>query len=1055
MREGEETKLILILAVVFLLAGLSGGAAWAYEVNIVWEKAIGGTESDYALDADVTLDEGFVLAGGTYSCGAGEADVYLVKTDGDGNEVWDANFGGPAVDVARSVRQTSDGDFIMAGNTASFGSGDTDVYLVKTDSNGNELWSKTFNEREKDIGYCVQEVNDGGFIIAGETAYVGGSFDNNVYLIKTNASGTKLWSKTFGFSYSYERAHHVEQTSDGGFILAGYRSSGISDYYVIKTDSTGNHMWSRTYGGSDYDNGYCVLETSDGGFIIAGESRSFGEDNQLWDLYVVKTDSAGHIIWSKAYDLEGKNDHYRGLIETTNGDFVLCGDSTSYGAPGQGKAACMKINRFGNVIWSKILDNGEIAYSVMPAGDGAFVVAGQTKVFGAGSSDMYLAKLEEPLVDTALIHAEPNEFLFVARTGQGNPPPQVLELYNQGVGVLNWQIVEDCNWLQVSPVSGSSVGDTNLVTLTVDSNGLALGRYSYDLQIIDEGAANGPVNISIILVVHNGKLHVPDDFATIQGAIDIAAGGDTVVISPGVYEGEGNYDIDFKGKAITVRGANPNDSNVVALTVIDGSLIDDGLSHNGFYFYSDEDSNSVLLGLSVKGFMGDGIAISNARPVIRKCRIYGNENGISANYTPSENVETLIEDCTVSHNAGYGISYAGNVKIDNCIIENNEGSGIRAAGGCGATGDLVLEKCQISRNKYIGLDLRSIYGSVCLCDCSIIGNKGNNGGGICSCCYLTIENSVIAGNYSSYDGGAIVFYEPLVLKNCTIFGNFTERDYVLSCNGYTEADIENSIIYGNYPDSSIRFRGNYDNYVNYSNLEGGMNSIQLDSGAVLNWGLGNTDVAPCFASPGYWDANGTPDDKGDDFWVDGDYHLKSEAGRWDPNLYDRTDMNFDGIANLLDFALLADSWQKQEPNLTGDLNSDNSVDETDLDIFVDSYLTPGLPGGWVQDAATSRCIDAGNPGRGIGDERRGEDNLRINMGAYGGTAYAGKTLANWSLLADLTNDGTVNFEDYVHFACDWLKTVEEQPGDLERNSTINSGDLTLFVDDWLLETSWH
>ncbi len=562
--------------------------------------------------------------------------------------------------------------------------------------------------------------------------------------------------------------------------------------------------------------------------------------------------------------------------------------------------------------------------------------------------------------------------------------------------------------------------------------------------MIDSNAANSPYIINVRLIVHGYIVNVPDEFDTIQQAIDAASNGGTVIVGPGVYEGQGNYDIDFKGKAITVRSANPNDPNIIALTVIDGSSIDDGQYHKGFYFHSNEDPNSMLLGLSIKGFWGNGITILQARPVIRKCRIYDNETGIFASYSSSENVETLISDCIITQNKGIGIAVGNaDVKIDNCIIENNARTGISAAGR--AAGDLELENCSISQNGYIGLDFRSHSGLVSINKCSIIGNKGDNGGGICSSRNLTVENSVIAGNYSLYDGGAIVFYGPLTLKNCTIVGNYTERDYVISCNSWNGANIENCIIWGNYPDSTIRFRGYYNNYVNYCDIEGGINSIVLDESAILNWGQGNIDTDPCFIGPGYWDG---------DIWVDGDYHLKSEAGRWDPNLYGRCDMNFDWIANLADFALLADSWQKQEPNLTGDLNNDNSVDETDLEIFVDSYLTPGLPGGWVQDAVTSRCIDAGNPGCSLGTERRQRDNMRINMGAYGGTAYASKTPADWSLLADLTNDGTVNFIDYAHLA-DMFTLGEEQPGDFDRDGDVDFADLGLLVQDWLQETSWH
>ena len=491
MSSSLKCKRVLITAMmvsIFCLLFL-GEVAWADAVNVVWERAFGGVESDYAIDVDVTFDGGFVLCGGTYSYGAGSADVYLVRTDSVGNKIWDANFGGSEVEVARSIRQTSDGCFIMAGNTASFGSGDIDIYLIKTDSSGNELWHKTFDEQLKDIGNCVREVSDGGFIIAGETACGSPSFDNDVYLMKTDASGNKQWSKTFGNSSTYERAHHIEQTSDGGFIMAGYRSSGTSDFYVIKTDSDGNSVWSRTYGGSSYDNAYCVRETSDGGFIIGGGSKSFSED---WDIYVVKTDSDGNTIWSRNYD---PGSCCFGVLETTNGDFVLCGDSA-------GEAICMKIDCFGDVIWSKTLSNGEIGYEVLPAGVNAFVVGGRTSTIGAGSADMYLAKLIEPLGDTPLISEQPEQVEFAGFTDGNNPAPQSLYIYNTGTDELNWQISEGCDWLTAEPNSGSSTGEINEVNLSVDITGLGPGVYNCELTISDPNASNNPQVVTVSLNIY-------------------------------------------------------------------------------------------------------------------------------------------------------------------------------------------------------------------------------------------------------------------------------------------------------------------------------------------------------------------------------------------------------------------------------------------------------------------------------------------------------------------------------------------------------------------------
>ncbi|MEP7170786.1 MAG: T9SS type A sorting domain-containing protein, partial [Bacteroidota bacterium] len=166
-----------------------------------------------------------------------------IKTDSSGNLLWSKTFGGTGDDEGRSVQQTTDGGYIISGYKEK-GSAfiDLDIYLIKTDSNGNLLWSKTIGGTGDEIGFSVQQTTDGGYIVLGITYSVGaGGLD--VYLIKTDDNGNSLWTKTFGGTND-DWAGSVQQTTDGGYIITGYTqnfgSGGYSDVYLIKTDSLGN-----------------------------------------------------------------------------------------------------------------------------------------------------------------------------------------------------------------------------------------------------------------------------------------------------------------------------------------------------------------------------------------------------------------------------------------------------------------------------------------------------------------------------------------------------------------------------------------------------------------------------------------------------------------------------------------------------------------------------------------------------------------------------------------------------------------------------------------------
>ncbi|GAI02439.1 unnamed protein product, partial [marine sediment metagenome] len=267
----------------YILAG--GTGAWLIKTdargNKVWDKTFGAL---YAKSVQQTTDGGYILAGYTWSFGLLE-DAWLIKTDIDGNKIWDQTFSGSRgsdQDYAYSVQQTSDGGYILAGEIESYGVAEN-AWLIKTDIEGNKLWDQTFGGLDGDYAYSVQQTSDGGYILAGGTKSYGAGKED-AWLIKTDAEGNKEWDQTFGGS-DYDEIRSVQQTSDGGYILAGYTMSyGAGGYgaWLIKTDAEGNKEWDQTFGGSPYDKAYSVQQTSDGGYILAGTTWSGAGDYDAW-----------------------------------------------------------------------------------------------------------------------------------------------------------------------------------------------------------------------------------------------------------------------------------------------------------------------------------------------------------------------------------------------------------------------------------------------------------------------------------------------------------------------------------------------------------------------------------------------------------------------------------------------------------------------------------------------------------------------------------------------------------------------------------------------------
>jgi len=295
--------------------------------SLLWTKSFGGIYNDECWSVHQTRDGGYIMAGYTNSFGNGGSDGYLVKTDPSGNLLWSKTIGGPVDETLDDLIITSDGGYLLGGHSTSYGGGISSLYVVKTDSAGNTLWTKTYGGTVNQWGASVAQTFDGGYVFLSTTNSFGaGDFD--FYLVKTAANGNVIWSKTFGGTGD-DYARSIQQTADSGYILTGNtRSFGVgnADVYLVKTDVNGNLLWSKTYGGTSDDGGFCVRQTSDNGFIIGGNTISFGLAQT--DIYVIKTNLIGDTLWTRTYG-GAEYDWGASVLEVPGGGYLIAGQGSS------------------------------------------------------------------------------------------------------------------------------------------------------------------------------------------------------------------------------------------------------------------------------------------------------------------------------------------------------------------------------------------------------------------------------------------------------------------------------------------------------------------------------------------------------------------------------------------------------------------------------------------------------------------------------------------------------------------------------------------------------
>jgi hypothetical protein len=472
-----------LLSLFFALILFVNSDLFAQIPDTIWTKTFGGSNIDVGYYVETTSDGGFIITGYTRSYGTMSGrNVLLIKTDSFGNAQWIKAYGGNNDDEGNSVQQTSDGGFIICGYTKSYGAGGNDVFLVKTDSLGNELWNKVFGGASDEEGYSVLQTNDGGFLIAGATSSFGAG-SRDIWLVKTDANGNLSWTKTIGGGSS-DGARQINFTNDGGYIITGwtfsYGPGAVGNVWLVKTDSLGNMSWNKFFGGNDVDRGLSVQQTSDGGYVLTGYTAL--SSSTLDEMLLIKTDSIGNLQWQRTFGGSGR-DYGNFVKQTFDNGFIVTGYTLSYGAGGD-DLWIVRTDESGNLLWSKTYGGAQsdVGYCLQETNDGGYVIVGHTLSRGAGLHDVWLLRLESIV---------PVELTYFKAFVKGNNVElnwtTATETNNRGFEIQRSVIpngVRNLVWESAGFVKGNGTS-TEPSNYSFVDEGLASGKFAYRLKQID------------------------------------------------------------------------------------------------------------------------------------------------------------------------------------------------------------------------------------------------------------------------------------------------------------------------------------------------------------------------------------------------------------------------------------------------------------------------------------------------------------------------------------------------------------------------------------------
>ncbi len=447
----------------------------------LWHKIYGGTEYDEANALVKTSEGDFVLAGYTQSFGLGRfGDAYLVKVDSLGDTLWTRRYGDEGIDVFADMLLDDDGSTISIGLTDTPESWEN-IFVIKTASNGDLIWNKNYGGEQKDVALAITKTSDNGYLLTGVTK----SFsvgEEDLFILKTNADGDSLWFKTYG-TMGNDGGHGISAVSTGGYIIAGIYD--WSTLWLLRIDEQGDTLWTKQFGGIDYDEGNSVVETNDGGFIICGSTASEGAGGL--DAYVIKTDSAGNIQWKKTYG-GFSYDEGREILQKQDGGYIILAN-TDEGINGEFSYYVINTDETGDTLWTRKYGTSggstDRAFGLLDLKNGNYAIAGTT--FGMaseGNATLSLISVEEKTTDVDEGAEYINSFkLYDAYPNPFNPNTKITftvgDAYYGSQERVTLRVYDALGKEIITLFNGYKSSGT--YTINFNADGLASGTYYYKL----------------------------------------------------------------------------------------------------------------------------------------------------------------------------------------------------------------------------------------------------------------------------------------------------------------------------------------------------------------------------------------------------------------------------------------------------------------------------------------------------------------------------------------------------------------------------------------------